>query len=123
MQVISCSAYEIPVRDKETTRDRNKTDKTERCTFIGEEHNIYRFLRKGTFLSKIKQIFKQSIQNNDMNDLSFLRAPYNQKNISSINENRHTVTMPFVWWKDVFCKLRSNFYNTKKKKLADMQRM
>jgi len=54
MQVISCSAYEMPASGKETTRDRNKTDKTERCTFIGQEHNIYRFLRKGTFLSKIK---------------------------------------------------------------------
>lgn len=58
-----------------------------------------------------------------MNDLSVLRVPYNQKNISSINENQHTVTMPFVWWKDVFCKLRSIFYNTKKKKLAGMQRV
>ena len=54
MQVISCSAYETPASDKETTRDRNRTDKTERCTFIGYEHNIYRFLRKCTFLSKTK---------------------------------------------------------------------
>jgi len=35
MQVISCSAYEMPASGKETTRNRNKTDKTERCTFIG----------------------------------------------------------------------------------------
>ena len=54
MQVISCSAYDMPASDKETIRDRNKTEKTERCTFIGQEHNIYRFLRKDTFLSKMK---------------------------------------------------------------------
>ena len=54
MQVISCSAYDIPASDKGTTRNRNKIDKTERYTFIGYEHNIYRFLRKCTFLSKTK---------------------------------------------------------------------
>jgi len=56
-----------------------------------------------------------------MNDLSVLRVPYNQKDVNVINENRHTVTMPFVWRKDVFSKLWSIFHNTKKKKLACMQ--
>ena len=69
MQVISCSAYEMPASGKETTRDRNKTDKTERCTFIGQEHNIYRFLRKGTFLSKIKLRYS----NNQFKTISYER--------------------------------------------------
>ena len=69
MQVISCSAYEILASDKETTRDRNMTDKTERCTFIGYEHNIYRFLRKHTFLSKMKMRYS----NNQFKTISYER--------------------------------------------------
>jgi len=37
-----------------------------------------------------------------MNDLSVLRGPYNQKIITKTNENRHSISMSFMWGQNVF---------------------
>ena len=53
MQVISDSACEILAKDRKTTMDKNRIERIE-YTLNGKKHNIYRFLRNDTFLSKIK---------------------------------------------------------------------